>query len=89
MALGSTPAGIVREMMRAGARVGMIGLSLGLVGALLTARAMSGLLHGLSASDPVTFVGIPVCLALIMSVATYLPARRAARLDPMSALRSD
>ena len=89
MALGSTPAGVVREMMRAGARLGIIGVSLGLVGALGSARAMSGLLFGLSSSDPVTFIGVPVFLAVVMTVATYLPARRAARLDPMSALRSD
>jgi ABC-type lipoprotein release transport system permease subunit len=59
------------------------------MGALAIARTMAGLLHGLSPHDPVTFIGIPLVLAAVVAIATYLPARRAAKLDPMSALRAD
>jgi predicted permease len=89
MALGSTPAGILRLMMREGARLGAIGLGIGLVGAFGVARAMGGLLFGLSPGDPVTFVAVPVTLGVLVLVATWWPARRAVRLDPVAALRSE
>ena len=89
LALGATPRGIVRHLMQSGARLGAIGLALGLVGAFAVARAMAGLLFGLSPSDPVTFVAVPLTLVLVVAAATWLPARRAARLEPVNALRSD
>ena len=89
MALGSTPSGVLRLMMGEGARLGAIGLGIGLVGAVGVARAMGGLLYGLSPGDPVTFVVVPVALAVVVLLATWLPARRAVRLDPVAALRSE
>jgi ABC-type antimicrobial peptide transport system permease subunit len=89
MALGSTPSGILRLMMREGARLGGIGLGIGLVGAVGVARAMGGLLYGLSPGDPVTFLVVPVTLGVVVLLATYFPARRAVRLDPVAALRSE
>jgi ABC-type antimicrobial peptide transport system permease subunit len=88
MALGSTPASAMRHIMRGGARLGAIGLLIGLGGAALVARLMAGLLVGLSPSDPLTFAAVPLTLALVVLVATYLPARRVSRLDPVTALRS-
>jgi len=89
LALGSTPRGIVRLLMREGARLGVIGLGIGLLGALGAARLLAGLLYGLSPRDPATFVLVPLTLAAVVLVATYLPARRAARRDPVAALRSE
>jgi predicted permease len=89
MALGSTPAGVLRLMIGEGARLGAIGLGIGLVGAFGVTRAMGGLLHGLSPGDPVTFVVVPVTLAVVVLLATWLPARRAVRVDPVAALRSE
>ncbi len=89
LALGSTPSGILRLMMREGARLGAVGLGIGLVGALGVARAMGGLLYGLSPGDPVTFVAVPLILGIVVLLATWLPARRAVRLDPVAALRSE
>jgi ABC-type antimicrobial peptide transport system permease subunit len=76
-------------MMGEGARLGAIGLAIGLAGAFGVARAMGGLLVGLSPGDPVTFVAVPVALAVVVLLATWLPARRAVRLDPVAALRSE
>jgi predicted permease len=89
LALGCTPAGVLRLVMREGARLGTIGLGIGLVGALGVARAMAGLLYGLSPSDPVTFALVPLTLAAVVLLATYLPARKAVRHDPVTALRSE
>jgi putative ABC transport system permease protein len=89
MALGSTPADVMRFVMRGGARLGLIGLGLGLAGAALVARLMASVLYGLSPADPITFVLVPSTLAILVLVATYIPARRAVKLDPMVALRSD
>lgn len=89
LALGATPTGVLRFIMRGGARLGAWGLAIGLVCAFAIARLMEGLLYGLSPSDPVTFTIAPLSLALVVVLATYLPARRAVKLDPMAALRSD
>ncbi|HEY2853301.1 MAG TPA: ABC transporter permease [Gemmatimonadaceae bacterium] len=89
LALGATPAGVLGFIMRRGARLGAIGLVIGLVCAAAVAKMLGGLLYGLSPRDPVTFVIAPSALALVILVATYLPARRAVRLDPIAALRSD
>jgi predicted permease len=89
VALGSTPSGVMQLVMRGGARLGIVGLGLGLAGAAIVARLMSALLFGLSAADPMTFVLVPLTLAVVVFVATFVPARRAVRLDPVAALRSD
>ena len=89
LALGDTPAGVLRFVMRGGARLGAWGLGIGMVCAYGVARLMEGLLYGLSPSDPVTFAIAPLTLALVVVLATYLPARRAVKLDPVAALRSD
>jgi ABC-type antimicrobial peptide transport system permease subunit len=89
MALGSTPGEVMRLVMRGGARLGAIGLGLGLVGAAAVARTMGGILFGLSPSDPLTFALVPLVLAAVALVATWLPARRAVTLDPIEALRMD
>jgi putative ABC transport system permease protein len=89
VALGSSPRDVMRVVMRGGARLGLVGLALGLIGAVVMARAMGSLLYGLSPVDPLTFGAVPVVLAIVVVLATYVPARRAVRLDPMAALRSD
>ncbi|HEY7237427.1 MAG TPA: ABC transporter permease [Gemmatimonadaceae bacterium] len=89
LALGSTPGGVLRFIMGGGARLGAWGLGIGIVCAVAMARLMGGLLYGLSPSDPVTFVLAPLVLVLVVLAATYLPARRAVKLDPIAALRSE
>ena len=89
LALGSTPGGVMRFVMGSGARLGVAGLLIGLAGAALVARSMASLLYGLSAGDPLTFSLVPLVLALVVVVATYLPARKAVKLNPAAALRAD
>jgi predicted permease len=89
VALGSTPGGVLRLVMGEGARLSAIGLGIGLLAAVGVARAMAGLLYGLSPNDPVTFLLVPVTLCVVVLLATYLPARRAVKLDPIAALRSE
>ena len=75
--------------MRDGARLGLIGLVFGLAGGMALARTMAGLLLGVSPADPITFTVVPSALAIVVLVATFLPARRAARLDAVAALRNE
>jgi predicted permease len=89
VALGLTPRGVVAQLMRDGARLGLIGLAVGVAGGLGLARTMAGVLLGLSPADPVTFTLVPSALALVVIVATFLPARRAAKLDAVAALRNE
>jgi ABC-type antimicrobial peptide transport system permease subunit len=67
----------------------LLGLAIGLPVAMLLARTMSALLFNVQAADPVAFIGLPLLLAAVAALACYLPARRAAQLDPLSALRHD
>jgi putative ABC transport system permease protein len=66
-----------------------IGVVVGVVGAFAATRLMSALLFGISAADPLTYAGVAVALLAVALVACWLPARRAARLDPIAALRRE
>jgi predicted permease len=89
MALGASAsrlqAGIIAQTLGLAA----VGMLLGAVASGLLARALGGLLYGVTATDPLTFLGMPMVLALVAAIAGYLPARRASRIDPSIALRGN
>jgi putative ABC transport system permease protein len=87
MALGASARDVLKMVVGQGMLLVLIGVACGLLGALLVTRVMTSLLFGVSATDPLTFVGISLLLALVAFLACYLPARRATRVDPMTALR--
>jgi ABC-type antimicrobial peptide transport system permease subunit len=87
MALGARPAQIVSTVVAQAAVVTGFGIAAGLAGAMALARFMATLVFGIHARDPLTFAIVPIVLALVAAVAAILPARRAARIDPMRALR--
>jgi putative ABC transport system permease protein len=87
MALGAQPGRMLMLVLRQGLVLTLIGIGVGLVGALALSRVMSGLLYGVTASDPATFAVIVVVLAVVSLVACYIPARRATRVDPLIALK--
>jgi putative ABC transport system permease protein len=89
LAIGAAPTDVVRLFVREGAMLAMLGLVFGLIGAVAANRAMTSLLFGVRPNDPSTFAAVATALALVALGASYLPARRAARVDPMSALRTD
>jgi putative ABC transport system permease protein len=87
MALGARSRDIVKVVLNQGLRLTIIGLALGLLGALAATRIIRSLLYEVSPTDPLTFVCVALLLAGVALAACYLPARRAARIDPMVALR--
>ena len=89
MALGAEPRQLVRMVVGQGMRVAAVGIVLGLVGALGVARVMASLLYGVRPTDVASLLGATAVLALATLVANYVPARRAARVDPLVSLRSD
>ena len=89
LAVGATPDDVVRLFVREGAALTLVGVACGLAGALAVTRTLSTLLFGVTTTDPVTFAAVAGTLAVVALLASYLPARRAARVDPMSALRAD
>ena len=89
MALGARGIDLLRQIVGRGALIGLIGVGLGTVGALGVARMLKSFLFGIASTDPVILVGIPVALLAVTVLASYIPARRAAKVDPMEALRYD
>ena len=87
MALGAQPGDIIKMILAQGMKLALIGIAAGLVVAFALTRLMSSLLYGVSATDPFTFVGVSLFLALVALIATYLPARSATSVDPAIALR--
>jgi ABC-type antimicrobial peptide transport system permease subunit len=89
MALGARPSQVVTMVLWYGAAVALVGIVIGVVGGLALARAARSLIYGVSASDPVTFISVPLVLIVVALLATAIPARRAARLDPNRTLRTE
>jgi putative ABC transport system permease protein len=87
IAVGASPRDILRLVLGQGVRMTLLGAAIGLVASLAVTRALSSLLFGVSTTDPVTFIVVPVVLAFVAILACYLPARRAMRVDPIIALR--
>jgi predicted permease len=87
MVLGAQRREMMKLVLGEGMLVIVIGLAIGLVGSLALTRFLASLLFGVSATDPLTFAGVVVSLAIVALVACYVPARRAMRVDPMVALR--
>ncbi len=89
VALGADFARVRRLVLSEGVRLSAMGVGLGLLGALALARVMRTLLYGVGANDPATFAGVAALLGAVALLACWLPARQAARLDPLVALRAD
>jgi putative ABC transport system permease protein len=89
MAIGANPADVRRLVLMQGARLAGWGVLSGVVGALALSRVMASQLYGVSSTDPWIFAGVPVTLAFVAMVATYLPALRASRIDPVEALQGE
>ncbi len=87
MALGAERRQVVAMMLRRGMLMVGIGVAVGVVASLVLTRFLSSLLYGVEAQDPATFLVVAVGFAAVAATATWLPARRAAGVDPMQALR--
>jgi putative ABC transport system permease protein len=89
IALGAPPGRLVAMVVRQGMGVALLGLAAGVLGALATTRLMAGLLYGVSPTDPPTLLAVVALLAAATLLANWIPARRAARVDPLVALRAE
>jgi putative ABC transport system permease protein len=89
MALGARQAEVIGRVLRRGLSLTAVGLATGIVGAMLLTRLLQSVLYGVSAVDPVTLLGVALLLGGTALLASYLPARQAARVDPLVALRDE
>jgi predicted permease len=87
MALGAQKFDVLRMVLKDGARMTLLGIVLGLVGAVCLTRLLRTMLYGVSSTDPLTFISVAALLGAIAMLACYVPARRAMKVDPMEALR--
>ncbi len=89
LALGARPKEMARHVVAQGARHALTGVALGVPAAFLLSRVMASLLFGVTARDPLTFAALPILIVAATTLACYLPARRAAKVDPVTAIRAD
>jgi putative ABC transport system permease protein len=89
MALGAEQSQVARMVIGQGLRLALIGIAVGTAGALAASRAIAGLLYGVTPADPTSFIATAMLLVLVAVAASWIPARRAARIDPLSALRDE
>ena len=89
MALGARRGDVLRLVIEQGMRLTLIGISLGVVGALSTSRMLNSVLFGIKATDFTTTTTVSCLLIAVAFLASYVPARRAAKVDPMVALRNE
>jgi putative ABC transport system permease protein len=89
MALGSQSGDLLRMVLREGLKLTAIGVAIGLPASLAITQLMKNLLYGVSAADPLTFLGVPLLLTVVAMIACWIPAHRAAKTDPMTALRRE
>jgi ABC-type antimicrobial peptide transport system permease subunit len=87
LALGADRRAILAMVVKNGTLLASTGALIGLVAALLLTRLMASLLYGVGPTDPLTFVCVPIALIVVAMIASYVPALRAAKVDPMVALR--
>ena len=87
LALGARRGAILQMVLRQGLGLAMAGAGLGLAGSVIVSHLMAGLLYGIMPSDPLTFLGVTVVLTGVALAASYIPARRAMRVDPLIAMR--
>jgi ABC-type antimicrobial peptide transport system permease subunit len=89
LALGAKPREMARNVVAQGAWHAIAGVAIGIPAAFLLSRVMSSMLFGITTRDPLTFTALPVLIVAVTTLACYLPARRAARVDPVTAIRAD
>jgi putative ABC transport system permease protein len=89
LALGATPRNVVRLIIGQGMRVVAVGIVAGLAGALLVTRLMTNVVYGVRVTDPLTYGAVALLLTLVALLASYVPARRATRIDPLASMRAD
>jgi len=87
LALGARLSDVLRMVIVEGMKPTLLGVTVGIVGALALGRVMSSLIYGVKPTDPLTFLAVAAVLAMVALLATFIPAYRAAKVDPMVALR--